>query len=193
MKNPLPSATTTASAPAAAGAAAPFDDFRSRYPAKPLPPERVANQDQVKQMVAADGLMLWSAGKVDVVKGHQPATPTITPAQDASKHLWTVETNRVPYAPEQCAFGKTLESRVIKHSNLTGGGSAHCAGEMVKIDADSIVINGRSGRYGPKSGAEMEAIAKAFRASGYNVWSMGFDAEAATALPFLGVTPVWIP
>jgi hypothetical protein len=186
-----PAASSAADSPAVAVDATgdSFDNFRSSYPLKPLPKERVANSDQVKEMLAQDGLMLWSTGPVKTSGGESSATPAITPEQDAAKLLWAIETSRIPYAPEQCAFGRALESRVIKHSNLTGGRGAHCAGEMVRIDDENIVVNGRSGRYGPKSAAEMLAVAQAFKASGYNVWSMGFDAEAGVPLPFIGVTP----
>lgn len=171
----------------------PFDAFRAAYQAKPLPKERIANADQTKEMLTGDGLLLWSNGSVDISKKQQLAIPKITAAQDADKFLWAIEATRIPYAPEKCEFGSTLESQVIKHSNLTGGRAAHCAGEMIKVDAEQVVINGRSGRYGPKSAAEMLEAAKAFRASGYNVWSMGFDTEAAAPNPFIGVTPTWVP
>lgn len=171
-----------------------FDTFRQRFPAKPLPLRLVANQDQVKPMHEADGLLLWEAGAAAAATIEEaPDAPTVTPDQNDSKLLWAVEPARIPYAPERCDFGKSLESGVIKHSNLTGGGDAHCAGEMILIDAQSIVINGCSGRYGPTSEAEMASIARSFRASGYNVWSMGFDTEAAKPFPFMGVTPIWVP
>jgi hypothetical protein len=169
-----------------------FEGFRGTYALKPLPPELVANADQIKQMLPEDGLLLWERGPIGDESGEDPGAPTITSDMDETKFLWVVELTRVPYAPERCEFGKSLESGVIKHSNLTGGGDAHCGGEMIKIDNDNIVVNGRSGRYGPKSQEEMSAVAKAFRTSGYNVWSMGFDDEAARPLPFIGVTPVWI-
>lgn len=39
----------------------------------------------------------------------------------------------------------------------------------------SIVINGGSGRYRPRSPDELESAAKAFKESGYKVASMGWD------------------
>lgn len=171
----------------------PFDDFRAKFLAKPCPPERIANPDQVKPMRAEDGLLIWTAGTALADDGTVPEAPLITPEQDAAKSLWAIEAAQVPYAPENCAFGKTLASGVIKHSNLTGGGAAHCAGEIILLSGDTIIVNGCSGRYGPQSGDEMSAVAKAFRASGYYVWSMGFDPDTARALPFIGVTPIWVP
>ena len=95
------------------------------------------------------------------------------------------------HAEEMCGFGKSLQSGVIKHTNLTGGAPAYSGGEMVMLDEKTMVINGQSGRYGPRSERELDAAAKAFRQSGYHVWCMGYDNEAGYPLPF-GVMPRWV-
>lgn len=115
-----------------------------------------------------------------------------TPAHLIDKHLWAVRLNDVVHALEMCEYGRSLQTGVIKHTNLTGGGAAFSAGEMLFFDDQTIVVSGRSGRYGPRSAEEMLAVSEAFRKSGYEVWSMGYDAEAGVPLPLVGVRPKWI-
>ncbi len=103
--------------------------------------------------------------------------------------LWVVREADVAYAPETCAFGNGLKSKVIKHSNLTGGGSAYSGGEILMLNENTIALNGCSGRYGPRSEDELLSVANAFKNSGYTVWCTGFDVEAGFPLPFVGSTP----
>jgi hypothetical protein len=147
-------------------------------------------------MTAADGLLVWQDGPVNPAAASEmddTATPTITQAMIDGRYLWAVTELQVPHAPERCHFGEGLPSGIVKHSNLTGGRSAYCGGEVLKISDKEIIINGWSGRYGPKSEAEMRAVAAAFKKSGYYVWQMGFDPEAARAYPFIGPSPQWVP
>lgn len=169
-----------------------FQKFKEDYQAKPLSEDRVANEDQRKDMAGDEDLKQWVEGTAETTDDAPSDEIEVTAEQDAEKYLWVLEAEVPVYAPENCAFGKTLQSGVIKHSNLTGGRPAHCGGELILLDDATIILNGQSGRYGPKSGQEMSDIAKAFRSSGYNVWSMGFDDEAGRPFPFVGVTPVWV-
>ena len=81
---------------------------------------------------------------------------------------------------------------MIKHTNLTGGAPAFASGELLFLSEYAVIINGRSRRYGPRSESEMISVAKAFKNSGYQVWSMGYDAEAGVPYPFNGVAPEWV-
>ena len=167
--------------------AAAFDLFRNRYPAKPCNMERVANDGELVQLDAWNGLQLWEDGS-GAIKGELPMLDPKPPAT----HLWVVRTDDVVHASEDGSFGTTLESKVIKHSNLTGGTNAHCGGELLFVGENVIALNGSSGRYGPNSGAEMTAVARAFRASGYGVWSYGFSEETMTAYRFGDKDPEWV-
>jgi hypothetical protein len=170
-----------------------FDAFRAAHALKAMPPERVANADQCRQMTEADGLRLWQDGSVDGGESQpKSAPPALTAENDADKMLWVVRNVDVPYAAETCPFGRQLKSRAIKHSNLTGGEPAFCGGELLILNEHTIVISGRSGRYGPGSVEELAAVAKAFRASGYHVWCMGYDSEVGYPLPFVGSIPSWV-
>ena len=91
------------------------------------------------------------------------------------RHLWVIGPDQVPYALEACSFGKSLESAVIKHTNLTGGGSAHCGGELWFRHDSKIVINGASGRYGPTDLEALMSAARAFRDCGYEVGVVGWS------------------
>jgi hypothetical protein len=94
---------------------------------------------------------------------------------------------------EQCDFGKTLETGMIKHTNLTGGAPAYSGGEFVML-GDIMVVSGSSGRYGPRSADEMCDVAQAFSCAGYSVWHMGYDPDADWALPFdSGAMPQPVP
>jgi hypothetical protein len=136
-----------------------------------------------------DGLLLWKDGPVAYdadAPASAPPTPRVTEAMLDERHLWAVIVEAVPYALEKCAFGSSLPSGVIKHSNLTGGRPAYCAGEIVFLTVSELIVNGCSGRYGPRTREEMYDVARAFRRSGYGVWTMGFDAETNRPFPFIG-------
>jgi hypothetical protein len=147
-----------------------FDKFRSRFPEKPCDMSRIANDDELRRLTPEEGLQTWDDGP-DL--GTTDGTP---PVVDGSKvHLWVVKSDEVVHAREHLPIAQELQSKIIKHSNLTGGSRAHCGGELVFASAGEIVLNGSSGRYGPGSESEMNAVAKAFKESGYGVWSYGWD------------------
>jgi hypothetical protein len=172
-----------------------FDAFKGTCDGpKQLPQALVRNADEVRQMTEQDGMSHWKDGPVDgTVPLAAHDTPDLTEEMVQEKHLWVVGEDGVPFAEERGAFGRSLASGVIKHSNLTGGGTAYSGGELVVLDKDKIIVNGYSGRYGPRTEAEMTAAAKAFRLSGYFVWSMGFDVEANKPFDFIHSLPRWVP
>jgi len=139
-------------------------------------------------MAGSDGLMEWVDGPIASSRQLLEA-PMVTPSMEADRHLWAVRIDDVVHAREDCLFGQPNASGVIKHTNLTGGADAFASGELLFISEHVVVINGKSRRYGPRCASEMTAVAKAFRNSGYEVWSMGYDAEAGVPYPFVGVTP----
>lgn len=167
-----------------------FDSFRVMI-GSPRLPAISCPTDEMRQMVDADGLMKWVDGP-DRGGARPPAAPLVTPAMEADRHLWAVRKSDVVHARENCPFGSTNAVGVIKHTNLTGGAEAFASGELLFILKQSVIINGKSRRYGPRSESEMTAVAKAFRDSGYEVWSMGYDVEAGLPYPFVGVAPEWV-
>ena len=109
------------------------------------------------------------------------AAPTSRGQAVVGRHLWVIGLTDMPYAIEECEFGRGLETGIIKHTNLTGGADAHCGGEAWFLADDTVIINGSSGRYGPVNKAQLDAAALAFKACGYKVASMGFDDELGEA------------
>jgi hypothetical protein len=173
-----------------------FDAFRHSRQPKPIPSERKNHDHECVQMNKSDGLAYLHDGPVPIgAQRPTPQPPLINDARIVDVHLWVVCEVDVPIAPEICDFARRMDGLredKIKHSNLTGGSDAYCAGEILFLDESTLVITGRSGRYGPDSEAELSAVATAFRASGYNVWSMGWDAGAGFPAPFIGITPEFV-
>lgn len=143
-------------------------------------------------MSTSDGLKQWLDGGVENKNVAKVPVPIVTSEQIDGRHLWVVRSEDVVHAEERIAFGKKVEKGVIKHTNLTGGREAHSGGELIFLDDVTVLLNGRSGRYGPRSKQEMDAVAKAFRNSGYFVWSCGYDVEAGMPFAFGNVDPDWI-
>jgi hypothetical protein len=168
-----------------------FDGFREVLgQPRPPAPGLIRNVDETKLMTAQDGLTQWTDGQ-----GRPPtpagAPPELTSADCVKRALWVVRPEDVVHAREDCHFGKALASGVIKHTNLTGGLPAYSGGELINLDRNTIVINGCSGRYGPRTDSELKAVARAFADSGYGVWYMGWDDDTSRPAPFLGVAPQW--
>jgi hypothetical protein len=139
-------------------------------------------------MSTDDGLQQWNDGSSAAIESDPPSLGR----DPQGIHLWAVRPEDVVQAEETCAFGKSLKSGVIKHTNLTGGAPANCAGELIFMDDQVIALNGASGRYGPSNKEEMTAVAKAFRESGYGVWNYGFDEEINFPFRFGSRTPEWV-
>lgn len=166
-----------------------FDRFRASHPARGYKPGSVTHDDQLIEMTMQDGREVWTDGPVSD-QNHDCSPGEQNFNLDASKlrqrRLWIVMPNEVATAEEKCDFGAHLHAGVIKHTNLSGGKQAHSAGELILLNAKTVVVNGRSNRYGPRCPAELLEAALAFKGSGYDVWSMGWDDDQDLPAPFLG-------
>src|SRR5579871_3169798 len=163
-----------------------FDKFRKQIGA-PRDPDAalIRNTDETRQMTEEEGLETWIDGTTK--SSGVPDSPPLLEAKDCvDQSLWVIRQDDVVHAKENCAFGKGLASGVIKHTNLTGGAKAYSGGELLFLDPHTMVVNGRSGRYGPRTKAELSAAAQAFADSGYRVWYMGWDEETNRPAPFVG-------
>jgi hypothetical protein len=169
-------------------------NYRVQYPSKPMA-RTPNNGDETVLMPAGEGAHELPSPPTTHAEFPRPTgLPTSTDAAPDARHLWVIRPTDVPVALELCAWGSDLESKCIKHSNLTGGDSAHSGGEIWFIDDDRIAINANSGRYGASSDDEFRIIVDALRRSGYHVASMGFDLDTPS-IPnsiFIG-DPVWEP
>lgn len=168
-----------------------FAEFRARTALRAPAADRIEHDNECLEMSASDGRLSWVDGTAEDLDD-PPPIPGLSSVQLDGRHLWVVCEVDVVHASERSPFGKNVEKGVIKHTNLTGGEPAYSGGELIFLDENTICINGRSGRYGPRTAEEMTAVAKAFRKSGYHVWSCGFDSEAAQPHGFGGVDPTWV-
>jgi hypothetical protein len=163
--------------------------YRAEFAARPMK-KRADNDDQLKQMVAADGMLELPAspapGATFVRHG---SLPNSSSNADEARHLWVVRRDDFPVALEACPWGRKLEDRKIRHSNLTGGSPAHSGGEIWFIGDERIAVNASSGRYGAENEAEFDMIVEALRHSGYHVASMGFDIDNVTIANKIFVGP----
>lgn len=182
----------------------------------PLRPRHHGEGRALDQMTEADGLTLWMDGPLagDIARsGVRSPGATDLPdelrrwikiprdvAMEAEggpwRHdLWVIRRLDVVTAPEDCPFGQARPEQggKVKHTNLTGGSDAHCGGELIKIGASALLLDGSSGRYPPRTSEELLAAIAAFRDSGYAVWYMDFDVDTNTPLRFhQGVDPTWL-
>ena len=164
-----------------------FCSFRKFYLAREPDPTKINNDDELKQITCEEGLQLFprDAGQVKY------SEPPKFKSANQSTYLWVVGTEDNFFALEASSVGASLESKVIKHTNLTGGALAHCGGELWFTSEDKIFINGCSGRYGPQSGKELEDAAQAFRSEGFKVASAGYNDETGFPFALLVGEPKW--
>jgi hypothetical protein len=149
-----------------------FAKYRQSYSARSPDTSEVTYDDEDRQLTPAEGLQSFDVPPCkNIVLGVPPAKDGEAAGE---KYLWAIMPKAIPFALELLP-GIVLKRGRLAHTNLTGGADAHCGGEVWFIDSERIVINGGSGRYRPRSSEELEAVARAFKESGYKVASMGWD------------------
>lgn len=105
-----------------------------------------------------------------------PSTLRSADENPETKYLWVIATDDVPIALETPAnVVLPLSKGRLTHTNLTGGSNAYSGGEMWFFDFNKVLINGKSGRYGPKTEEELNAMVGALQKAGYKAASMGWD------------------
>ena len=166
-----------------------FDAYRAPWSLQPIHPEAASYEGDKDPMTLQDGLRSWDDGSA--TGGAVSEAPNVGTAPP-ERRLWVVMSQDVRHAPEHCPFGSAREAGAVKHSNLTGGEDAYAGGELVLLDEHTLLLNGCSGRYRLRSEAEMRAVAGAFRASGYRVWSMGWNRDTDRPALFGTQDPEWI-
>ena len=169
-----------------------FATYRKAHqPDRPMNPEARRYDGDADPMAAEEGLRIWADGPAESAGAEPAEKPDLAPKPDGQR-LWAVTREHVLHAPEICEFGAQREAGAAKHSNLTGGGSAFAGGELIFLTEATIAITGSSGRYRLRSGDEMAAIERAFAASVYNVWSMGFNQDVNRPNLFGLSDPEWV-
>lgn len=150
-----------------------FDTYRAAFPLQPPDLSRKRYDDELTNLTH---LPCFS----DLLEAPTPLPETVYAADvdqlpDEQKYLWVVDRNYVKIALEHGDAGKSTQRKRLSHSNFTGALEAFAGGELWFSGSNSIWINGGSSRYTPRSEQELESIVDAFRKSGYEVQSAGWD------------------
>jgi hypothetical protein len=166
-----------------------LDEFRTAYPLRPPRAHVIRNQDEIRQLTQEEGLEEFD--RLLGAKAEKSTLPRATPR--GNTYLWVIDQNSIPAALETVEVGQQLASGVIKHTNLTGGQSAHCGGEVWFINEDDLLIGGSSGRYGPDTGDVQQLLEAAlvFKEQGYRVAALGMDETGFMATLLVG-DPQWL-
>ena len=168
-----------------------FGPYRKRYGSRgPKPPDdNTHHPDQERLLDIPDGVQLFFDAPYPVRA--EDLDPSETAPNNDKRCLWVVRSKDVPFIRERVSVSPPLHSGVCKHTNLTGGQDAHCGGEVWFVSNKRLVLNGASGRYPPRKAAELEEIAIAFQAAGYEVWCMGWDSETDEPVRVARGSPPW--
>lgn len=165
-----------------------FGTYRAKYPSR-APAYLGHNPEEHRLLDVADGVQHFSDAPCPVQT--QDLNPSETQPDNEMRFLWVVRTPDVPFVRERDSVTPPVSSQARKHTNLTGGQDAHCGGEVWFVSDRRLIINGASGRYAPRDSAELDEISSAFEAAGYQVWSMGWDSEAARPARVVRGVPPW--
>lgn len=167
-----------------------FDSYRSRHGARPPNLDRQRYPDEVRLITATEGLVDLTTAPINTF--HQGVPPGMQVTDSINKYLWVVGPNEVPIAIEGPRPTEQLARGYLSHTNLTGGGNAHCGGELWFIDDSTVIINGASSRYAPRGASELNEVALDFKASGYRTATMGWNDETGASNRYLRGDPQWV-
>jgi hypothetical protein len=172
-----------------AGSTQIFAAYRKKFLARPPDLSRMKFDDELRQITLAEGLQSVIAAPNEAAK--TGTAPTKAGESEDTKYLWVISVEDVPLALERDNAAK-LQRGYLSHTNLTGGADAHSGGELWFTDVSVLILNGGPGRYPPRTEAELEQAALAFKAMGYKVANMGWDSGTDSPLRYLRGDPKWI-
>jgi len=161
-----------------------FDTYRElpEFPARPPKFLYQDNPDEAEDLSSDPGALSLEEADSNTGVTHCDVTAEddegywIHTSGTPGKYLWLVRPDDVKIVLEEGPPRRSVTGGRVKHTNLTAG-DAHCGGELWFQDDQAVYINGGSGRFKPRGGAELEAIAEAFRSAGYRVCSFGWAQE----------------
>jgi hypothetical protein len=167
-----------------------FDSYRRQYDARTPDLKNQRSDDETQNVCAnSDVFSLRVAPAPEVLVG---AHPTARYSAGEKMHVWLVLPDDVVYSEEAGASGMKTERKRLSHTNLSGGGKAHCGGELWFRDDHSIWLTGGSSRYAPRTQEELDLIVNSFVDSGYSVCSCGWDEEMAGPARFFRGSEKWL-
>lgn len=167
-----------------------FDLYRLAYGARAPNLEERKYEDETDDL--SDRPDVFSVGMAPSASATVGMPPDRPRSSGISMHIWLVTPSDVIAALEEGESGKTTRRQRLAHTNLVGGKQAHAGGELWFKDGASIWLTGGSGRYPPKSNAELGEIVEAYRASGYTVCSCGWDEGNDGPARFFRGSEVWL-
>ena len=150
--------------------------FARKHPAMaPTLSEEQNTPSQLEQLTADMGLAVLTPAPVQDVVFTIP--PHLEKAlANSSLYLWAICDANEPevlFANEKAPCALNTERERVCHTNLTGGRNACGAGELWFEDANTIYLNGRSGRYRLQGKEAMDDVAQVFVRYGYKAGHMG--------------------
>ena len=141
---------------------------------------RTIHGDEAELLGSNDGVRhLERAPVVGVIYGRPPGVN----AESVARYLWVIDEMGIPYICER-SLGRLGDARP-KHTNLTGGRPAYVGGELWFADNVSIYVSGGSGRYPPRSEAQLDDAVSVFESYDYDVRSLGWDPMRGSARRYL--------
>lgn len=150
-----------------------FKRFLEKYPAQP-PRRNPGHQDEVILLGRKDGVLEFSLPPMSFTHAGHPSGEGL---EVKNTYLWVIMSDKIPYILEKGEASLRLHGREVKHTNLTGGGPAHCGGEIWFSTDGFFFFSGRSGRYGPESEEKLKDTAESLQASGHSFICLGWDEE----------------
>ena len=152
-----------------------LSSFQQKY--GPRDPALPGLAHELLLLSADHGVRALQKAPVDSVSFGRP--PRSREDKGESRYLWVIDDQGIPYIMEQPL--KYLGGRVPKHTNLTGGAVAYLGGEIWFNTSINLVLSGGSGRYPPLHETQLNDAAQVFESYGYQVVSLGWNAETDKA------------
>ncbi|WP_338669382.1 hypothetical protein [Pseudodesulfovibrio methanolicus] len=152
---------------------------------KPKAPDlsTLQHEDELRPLKWQHGVRRFPPKADHVTEHKKPPTSSIE-LEDNPPFLWVALKDRIKIVNEKANATKRLALKKAKHTNLTGGSKAYSGGEMWITAPKTIVLNGCSGRYGPRTAEQLSEIVKVVRRSGWQVISLGWDDETARPVKY---------
>ena len=122
--------------------------------------------------------LLETASVIDDIRLGRP--PQFRNGPSPNRYLWVIDHRGIPYILE-APFPFSGKERLPKHTNITEGDPAYVGGELWFSSNDSIFLSGGSGRYHPIDEQQLKDAVRVFGDYGYQVSSLGWDAESGYA------------
>ncbi len=152
-----------------------FDDYRANNSARFPDLLHQVFPDEISDLTANDDILDVTVPPQHDIRTGEPSGEYA----DQQKYLWLVRQENVLLGPEFGPSGLATARKRLSHTNLSGGAEAHAGGELWFKDDCSIVMNGGSSRYEPRSAEELRALAVGFVTAGYRVrcaeWNVDLD------------------